>query len=399
MKREYISEKNNYIFVIIACIWLSFSCIFIIQAFNEWKIYDTLESKDPIDIQSRVGQKIIKIQHTIEANTAIQQQDYIKALQLISGNTSEEYYNRGTIQTLLAYQNALESSISWLQNAQKFIAQAQQSFDIAKKLARSKKINNAISNNETTITSLANGIDIKTCYGIGGNIIMDIKDIMTIIKSIKDILNQEEIYIQKNISSLDVICYEKLRNIVDTSNEQVLLFQWQMQKNINKYRTDLSKKIEDPLRCIETPYENILPSMTKGKQWLQQYQQQHIATIEALRSNDLQSIKELCEQSKNDAEINQEIEDFVQELLQKLEDNKIENQEQKKSTKEIKYKDFFDENEKKALQEIQSTNQWWINTMLEIRGEGNYTPERYINDMFNQFYGNSGDFIDLHKQK
>lgn len=397
MKRDHINKKNNYVFVIIACIWLFFSCVFIIQAFSEWKTYDVLDSKQTVDIESRVGQKVMKIQHTVEANQAIQQQEYKKALQLISGNTSEDYYNRGTIQTLLAYQNALESSISWLENAQIFVAQAQQNFDIAKKLSRSKKISNAISNNERTITSLANGIDIKTCYSIGGNIIMDMKDIMTIIENIKDILKQEEIYIHKSISSLDTLCYEKLRTIVDTSKEQVSLFQWQMQKNMNKYKTDVSKKIEDPLRCIETPYENILPSMTKGKQGLQQYQQQHIATIEALRSNDAQSIKELCEQSKNDAQINQEIENAVQELLQKLEDNKIENQEQKRSTKEVKYKDFFDESEKKTLQEIQSTNQWWINTMLEIRGKGNYTPERYINTMFNQFYGNSGDFINLHK--
>jgi nucleotidyltransferase/DNA polymerase involved in DNA repair len=137
--------------------------------------------------------------------------------------------------------------------------------------------------------------------------------------------------------------------------------------------------------------------MIKGEAWLQGYRQQHTATIEALRSNTTQSIKDLCEQSKNDAQINQEIQDSVQELLQKLEDNKIENQEKKKSTNQVQYKDFFDENQKKALQEIQHTNEWWINTMLDIRGKGNYTPERYINDMFNQFYGNSGDFIDLHK--
>lgn len=130
---------------------------------------------------------------------------------------------------------------------------------------------------------------------------------------------------------------------------------------------------------------------------MQTYQQQHINTVEALKINSTQSIKELCEQSKNDAEINQQIEDSVQELLQKLNDNKMENQTQKKSTNEVKYKDFFDENEKKILEEIQQTNHSRINTILDIRGKGNYDPERYINDMFNQFYGNSGDFIDLHK--
>ncbi|HMS91298.1 MAG TPA: hypothetical protein PKC87_03705 [Candidatus Absconditabacterales bacterium] len=397
MKREFINKKDNYIYSIIACIGLFFSCVYIIQAYNEGKMYDILASKKTVDIESKLGQKVTKIQHTIEANKAIQQQEYKKALQIISGNTSEEYYNRGTIQTLLAYQNALENSISGLQNAQIFVAQAQQSFDIAKQLSKSKNITHAINKNKTTITSLSALVDIKTCYGIGQTIITEMKDIITITKNIKNVLNQEEIYISKNASSIDTICYEKLRYIVDTSKEQVALFQGQIQKNTDTYISDLAKRLEDPLRCIDTPYENILPSISKGKQGLQQYPEQHITTIEALKSNNTQDIQELCKQSKNDAEINQEIESAVQELLQKLEDNKMENQEQKKSTKEVKYKNFFDENEKKTLQEIQKTNQSRINTILDIRGKGNYSSERYINTIFNQFYGNSGDFIDLHK--
>jgi len=76
-----------------------------------------------------------------------------------------------------------------------------------------------------------------------------------------------------------------------------------------------------------------------------------------LKSNDSRSISDLCNQTKNDAQINQQIENSVQELLQKLEDNKTENKEQTRSTNEIKYKDFFDEDEQKALQEIKTTNE------------------------------------------
>lgn len=49
---------------------------------------------------------------TIQASLAVDKQEYETALQLISGNTSEDYYNRATIQTLLAYQNALQNSVS-----------------------------------------------------------------------------------------------------------------------------------------------------------------------------------------------------------------------------------------------------------------------------------------------
>ena len=382
---------------IIACVWLFFSCIFIIRAFNEWKIYDGLSGRTSIDTTTTLGKKIASIQNTWEADKAIKKQEYEKALELISWNTSQDYYNRGTIQTLLAYKNGLQSTISWLQNAQVFIAQAQQNFAIAKKLWNTKNITNAIMDNEKTIASLSSVIDIKTCYGLWQAIVSHINDITTTIKNIRETLNQEEIYIHKRAHSLDPVCYEKLVHILDSSKEQVGLIQLHMEKNKTNYTSDFSDKIENPMICIETPYENILPSIIKGRQWLETYQRQHINTIEALKSNDSQSIKDLCNQTKNDAQINQEIEDSVQELLQKLEDNKTENKEQKRSSNEVQYKDFFNEDEKKVLQEIKTTNQSRINTILDIRGKWNYDPEKYINDMFNQFYGNSGDFIDLHK--
>jgi len=397
METKHIHKKNIQIFALIACVWLIFSCISIIKAFNEGKIYDTLAGNSKISANTSLGKKIIDIQNTLEANQSVRQQDYEQALQLISWTDSDDYYNRWTIQTLLAYQNALQSSISWLQNAQVFIAQAQQNFTLAKKLSSSSILNDAIDDNQITINTLSPVIDIKTCYGIGQAIISQIKDIISRVESIKETLKQEDIDITKKAGTLNNECYQKLRSIVDSSKEQVGMLQMQMQENANTYRSDFSDKIEDPIICIQTPYDNILPSIIKGKQWLEEYQQQHQNTIDVLQSNDSEGIQELCNQTKNDAQINQEIENSVQELLQKLDKNKIENKEQIRSSSEAQYKDFFNEDEKKALQEIQKINEWWIDTILEIRGKGNYTPEKYINDMFNQFYGNTGDFINLHK--
>lgn len=360
-------------------------------------IYTALSWNMPVVSWSILGQKITNIENTLQANEAVKKQEYEKALQLISWNASEDYYNRWAIQTLLAYKNALQSSISWLQNAQIFVAQAQQNFDIANKLSDSKTITNAIITNQETIQSLSTVVDIKTCYGIGQTIITSIDEINATIKNIKETLNQEETYIIKRTSSLPPDCYEKLRSILDTSREQVGILQLQMEKDKTNYISDLSDKIKDPTICIQTPYENIISSIIKWKEWLQQYQLQHINTIEALKSNNSQDIDDLCNQTKNDAQINQQIENAVQELLQKLEDNKTENQTQKKNSTTVNYKDFFNENEKKILQEIETTNQWRIDTILDIRGKWNYTPEKYINTMFNQFYGNSGDFMDLHK--
>lgn len=396
MKIKDISKRNNSLYIFIASIWLFFSCILIVKAFNESLFYDSISGSKNITNNTRLEQKINAIQNTLQANEVIKKQEYEKALQLISWNKGDDYYNRWTIQTLLAYKNGLQSNISWLESAQRFIAQAQQNFAIAKKLSPSKTVANAIMENQNTIDTLSTVVDIKTCYSIGQTIITNMNDIITTIKNIKDTLNQEDTYIKKRSKILPDACYQKLVYILDTSRGQVWLLQWEMQKNTTNYINDFSEKIENPIICIQTPYENILSSITKGKEGLEEYKKLHTNTIEALKSNDTESIKQLCDQSKNDAQINQKIESSIQELLQKLEDNKTENKQQR-ATNQVNYKDFFNENEKKVLEDIKSTNQWRIDTILNIRGKGNYNAQKYINDMFNQFYGNSGDFINLHK--
>lgn len=67
-------------------------------------------------------------------------------------------------------------------------------------------------------------------------------------------------------------------------------------------------------------------------------------------------IHELCNQTKNDAQINQDIENSVQELLQKLDENTTASKEQQRASQQPQYKDFFSEDEQKVLKEIQEIN-------------------------------------------
>lgn len=395
MEKIYINKNNNYLLIFITSVWLIFSCFLIIKAFHESKLYDNIVGNTIQKPNTILEQKIVSIQNTIQANNAIKNHEYEKALQIITWNKSEDYYNRGTIQTILAYDNALQSEISWLEKSQELIIQAKKNLDIAKKLSVSITTTKAIINNEKTIDSLSAVIDIKTCYGIGQKTVTSLNDTISTIKSTKDILEQEGLLISQKEKQLDISCYERLQNIVNTSKKQLELLQSQIQKDTTKYISDFSDKIDNPMICIDTPYENIIPSINKWNEWLKEYQQQHINTTEVLKKNNSKDIQELCNQTKNDAQINQKIENALQELLQKLEENNTKRQEI--PTNQVQYKDFFNEDEKKALENIKKTNQWRIDTILDIRGKWNYTPERYLDDMFNEFYGNSGDFIDLHK--
>jgi hypothetical protein len=89
------------------------------------------------------------------------------------------------------------------------------------------------------------------------------QDTNTTIKKIKETLDQEKTYINKRAKSLDQACHEKLVYILDSSKEQVGLLEIHMQKNTIKYISDFSDKIDNPMICIETPYENIISSIIK----------------------------------------------------------------------------------------------------------------------------------------
>jgi len=84
MEAKYSNKRNTHIFTFIACICLFFSCILIIKAWNESKIYDTVYSDVKTETDSDLGKKIVNIQDTLKANDAINKQEYEKALQLIS---------------------------------------------------------------------------------------------------------------------------------------------------------------------------------------------------------------------------------------------------------------------------------------------------------------------------
>lgn len=389
------TKSNSYIVIIITGIWLLFSSIWILQANNESKIYEALYTQN-IPATTRRWQKATNIQNIHEAYLATKNQEYEKALSYISGTDSEAYYNRGTLQTLLAYQNATQNTVSWMQTAQTYITQAQNNFALAKQLWVSSEMKNAITTNQKTLETLSPVIDIKTCYTIGQTIVDEISNIHQQTKDIDKLLEEERSQIQQASTRIGSDCSQKFITIINNDQQNITQFNQILDTNKKTYISDLSDKINEPILCIQTPYDNILPTIDQGKNTIKNYSAFHENIINTIQNKDSKRVKELCEQTKNDAQINQTLDNTIQKLLASLQENTMQ-QKIKKHSPEVEYNNFFGEDEQKALQQIQQTNQSRIETILQIRSKGNYTPQKYIDDMFNQFYGNSWDFIDLHK--
>ncbi len=361
-------------------LWLIFAVIFLISLSYQSKAFD-LENNP-------------NLQNLLKASSAVQQYQYEKALLLITGQKSQDYYNRWTLQTLIAYQDALQKTVTWLQNAQILITQAQQNFTKAQQLQLSNTLNPYIQKNLETTQTLSTIIGIKTCYGMGQSIINTLDTIISgQIPNIQELLNNENNLIQT--TNLPAWCADKLQNIATTSQRQMTSLQTTLIRHKESYNSDFKKKIQDPQTCTDNPYDTDFDEIIAGQKALQTYQQNHENTIETLKDQSSQEIAFLCDQAKDDSQINEEIDQDIQNLANNFPDDKQAKPATIPTPNQKKYQEFFDQNEKKILQEIKNINIQWINKTLEIKGSWDYTPQSYIDQMFNQFYGNPADFTKI----
>ncbi len=89
---------------------------------------------------------------------------YAQALVEISGTLDQDYYNRGTIKTKRAYDEAIKTGFSNLIHAQELLLSAQKDFSIAKRLTKSKELYTIISKNDKEIQQAYTIVNTKTCY-------------------------------------------------------------------------------------------------------------------------------------------------------------------------------------------------------------------------------------------
>ncbi|MEI7920156.1 MAG: hypothetical protein WCH65_08680 [bacterium] len=90
-------------------------------------------------------------------------------------------------------------------------------------------------------------------------------NVIDTLQSIKSTLDTEIQTINSHKKNLETICYQKLQTIADISKQQIDMLDDQMQQNRKKHTSDFSDKKENPLLCIQSPYDNTIPFIEKGK--------------------------------------------------------------------------------------------------------------------------------------
>jgi len=389
--------------VIIFFLLLIFFIITIISKFSSWEQSDYFLSidHDKVDtwVYNQISQNLIKKLNQFNANLLIKQWDYKSALNFITWVDYESYYNRWTLKTLIAYEKALGNNFSWLFLANNMIQGAIKDFDTAKKINLNTELETYIDKNLSVSNQLWVILQIKTCYSQWSTTIAWLDNISNKIDQTSKLIDQESLYLKKAKSLIDQSdnkCFDKLQNITNTSSDKLSQLNKNIKNNKSKKENDLIRQINDPSLCLDNNIINIDEMLKSSDKSLDEFQKNHNDSLNAFQSKDANLIQQICEQTKNDSQVNEKVQNSIDQLLQALDgQSKSTEQTIQKWSTSPQYKEILNDEDKQLLKEIEDTNQKWINETQDIKWKWNYHSDNYLIRLFNQFFWNTWNFDNL----
>ena len=326
---------------------------------------------------------------TSNAYLLVQSGDYTQALAMITGEDSASYYNRWVIKTISAYEEASWGTISWLVQASTLVTAAQKDFLLAQKLQTNKKLQQYIASNIQTTAELDIVINAKTCYTISREIISNISWLKQNIDNTKQLLSNEAQALQA--SSAPSNCKQQRQDTISTSQTNLANLRNILTDQESSQQKSLLQKRNNPANCIQPQDTSIIQNMYDMQSKLSGFQQEHAQSSSIRASKDTDMITQLC-QAKNDSQINEWIQSTIDKLLSSFKDNTSTLQHFNTSTNSIQYTPL-DASDQKLLESIDKKNKIWIRQIQRLKSDPEYQGMEYIQSLFQEFYGNTGDFI------
>lgn len=362
--------------------------IFSTKAASWWHTPQTLshlyqEILDPN--QSMFSQAV----HTNNAYLLLDRGDYTQALSNITWQQSQDFYNRGVIRARQAFHYATQGTISWLQQASTLVATAQKDFLLADRLQTDQSLQNAIAANRLQSAELDILINAKTCYTISREVIANISWLTQSIDDTKQLLQDEAQALQA--SSASSTCKQQWQKTISTSQTNLTNLRDILTNQEVVQQKKMLQKRNNPVLCIQPQDVSIVQDIYDMQSKLSGFQQSHLQSLAMRNMPHADAIQELC-QAKNDSQINEWIQSTIDKLLtsfQKSGDPST--SDLLPSTNTIQYIPL-DANQEKLLESIDKKNKIWIRQIQRLKSDPEYQGMNYIQSLFQEFYGNTGDF-------
>lgn len=355
------------------------------------------------------------------AQWLVDSKDYTGALSLIRDNDMISYSNRASIKALWSYQLALSGGTTWLQQAVGIIDNAQRDIEKASVLS-SRKLLAYVSSQKNTIDTLHILISVKSCFIQLGSVVSNLININSLLSKLQErILQQKEFIISKKDVLTPILwqqCYDHLLDGLSSSYNSMKGLQSVIWLYNQSFAQEYGKKANDIYSCIDQSYDDTLSYIA----WVHSVIDEVVMAIDlnamVLQSGDKDALQELCNAALNDSQNSEKMQNAFDQMRknmdEKIDDKKQSSPSEEKSDKKTdsskkksptkdqnqsssqpQHTPIMNQQEQQLIKDTTKNSQDWINQMQQIKGQGNYSPERNIQELFKDFYGNPQDFKDL----
>ncbi len=346
------------------------------------------------------------------ANLFLLNWEFEKSKNFLNWNKRDYYFNFWNLNLLKWY-----SILSGNKNTDKFlesynlIKDSIEKYSIAAQIVGTwakESIKNKIKQNKDTANYFKYIAWEKFCVTFFDWLIEKINSLFDKISNLADLFQKERRYIKtwwEKIQDQELKkCLNNFYNSVSESYIQSLSLKerikWYKDSAVNK----LELWIKNPSKCVldskdfQKEFDSISSSITNI---FNSYNNLHTYLLEVLKNKDKEKLREVCKNSKQYQKNNNKTQKKLSESLKKMEDflgknkkqNKSWQKQEKKSEKkqwnsnEKRHRDIPEGLEEELRKSIDKQNQKWIEEMNKLKGEKGFTPEKYIEQLFDEFYG------------
>jgi len=401
MKKNEYNKKKLFTFSILTFLlflwWLFFTVNKTKQInnnksffFNNWTNFISKTGKILFtkDLQNFINTETI--------DNKIKNQQYFEALQDIKWEKSIDYYNRGTIYLLWAYNEAMQNKNAQIKASQNLITKAYNNFSTAQKLQLNNILENTINKNKKITTQLQTLIEQKICFKNRQDLIHILNNINKLIATNKNKLIQSLDVLQKNkkriTSNWGIDCYQKSIEQTEHKINALLDLYPQIRSQKNNQNKQIINSIKNKENCDFFPNSDFRNNISQTKKELESLIIDTNSKTNTIINKDLTKLKLQCNYEKNDGEINKtnnNIKEIV-EQINNISNNKKSNKPWDNNTNPNNSQNTLNENY--LMDEKLKNQSLWIKNMLNIKAQKNYKYNNYIKSLFKIFYGNSNEF-------
>lgn len=198
--------------------------------------------------------------------------------------------------------------------------------------------------------------------------------------------------LQKNATIMPQTCLSQRKNTLTTSQTNLTNLQQILTDQTSSQQKTFLQKKRNPTLCISPQDPSVILNIYDTQNMLVNFQQEHQQSLSIRATQDAKQIDELCQATKNDSQINEGIQSTIDKLLNSLNKNTDNTSSMAQPATNLPQYIPFDANDQKLLENIDKKNKIRIRQIQRLKSDPAYQGMDYIQNLFYQFYGNTGDF-------